>query len=123
MKTLLKTAAQVVIFILLARLSDAIVKWLHLPVSGSIVGIIILFTLLQLKVIRMEWIELGSKWLLAEMLLFFIPAAVGITNYKSLLMHSGIFIFLSIFISTIAVMVFAGLIGERIAGKWGGEAQ
>ncbi|WP_169081643.1 CidA/LrgA family protein [Paenibacillus sp. PL91] len=123
MKTLLKTAAQVVIFILLARLSDAIVKWLHLPVSGSIVGIIILFTLLQLKVIRMEWIELGSKWLLAEMLLFFIPAAVGITNYKSLVMHSGIFIFLSIFISTIAVMVFAGLIGERIAGKWGGEAQ
>jgi holin-like protein len=123
MKTLLITAAQVGIFILLAGLSDAIVKWLHLPISGSIVGIIILFALLQLKVIRMEWIELGSKWLLAEMLLFFIPAAVGITNYKSLVVHSGIFIFLSILISTIAVMLFAGLIGERIAGKRGGEAQ
>jgi holin-like protein len=123
MKTLLITAAQVGIFILLAGLSDAIVKWLHLPISGSIVGIIILFALLQLKVIRMEWIELGSKWLLAEMLLFFIPAAVGITNYKSLVVHRGIFIFLSILISTIAVMLFAGLIGERIAGKRGGEAQ
>ncbi|WP_053376307.1 CidA/LrgA family protein [Paenibacillus sp. FJAT-27812] len=123
MGKMLKTAVQVLLFIVLAQLSDAIVAWLHLPVSGSIVGIVILFSLLQLKVIRMEWIELGSKWLLAEMLLFFIPAAVGITNYKSLVIHSGIFIFLSIFISTIAVMLFAGLIGERLAGKRGEEAR
>jgi holin-like protein len=123
MRKLLKTTAQVLLFIVLAQLSDAIVEWLHLPISGSIVGIFILFALLQLKVVRMEWIELGSKWLLAEMLLFFIPAAVGITNYKSLVVHSGIFIFLSILISTIAVMLFAGLIGERLAGKRGGEAR
>ncbi|OBZ17482.1 CidA/LrgA family protein [Bacillus sp. FJAT-26390] len=123
MGKMLKTAVQVLLFIVLAQLSDAIVAWLHLPVSGSIVGIVILFSLLQLKVIRMEWIELGSKWLLAEMLLFFIPAAVGITNYKSLVIHSGIFIFLSIFISTIAVMLFAGLIGERLAVKRGEEAR
>jgi holin-like protein len=110
----LKTAVQVIFFILLAEVSDGIAALLHLPVSGSVVGILLLFGLLQLKLIRMEWIELGSKWLLAEMLLFFIPAAVGITNYKSLIIHSGIVIFLTILCSTILVMVLAGMLGERL---------
>lgn len=123
MKTLLKTAAQVVFFILFAEISDIIVELLHLPVPSSVVGIILLFSLLQLKVIRMEWIELGSKWLLAEMLLFFIPAAVGITNYKSLIFHSGIFIFMTIFFSTILVMLLAGILGQRISSKRRGEVQ
>ncbi len=123
MKNLFKTAAQVVFFIILAEVSDVIVAKLYLPVSGSVVGIMLLFGLLQIKAIRMEWIELGSKWLLAEMLLFFIPAAVGITKYKSLILHSGMVIFITIFCSTILVMVLAGILGERMVRGRREEAQ
>ncbi|MCR8630974.1 CidA/LrgA family holin-like protein [Paenibacillus radicis (ex Xue et al. 2023)] len=112
MRLLLKTIFQVVLFIILARISNFIVEWLHIPVPGSIVGIIIMFTLLKLKVLRLDWIEYGSKWLLSEMLLFFIPSTVAIINYKSLVIHSGARIALTILLSTIAVMICTGLMGQ-----------
>ncbi|MFD0678000.1 MULTISPECIES: CidA/LrgA family protein [unclassified Paenibacillus] len=112
MRLLLKTIFQVVLFIILARISNLIVEWLHIPVPGSIVGIIIMFTLLKLKLLRLDWIEYGSKWLLSEMLLFFIPSTVAIINYKSLVIHSGARIAITILLSTIAVMICTGLMGQ-----------
>lgn len=112
-----KTVCQVVFFIVVARIADALVAWLYLPVPGSILGIALLFALLRLGVIRLSWIDRGSKWLLGEMLLFFIPAAVGIINYGSLVTSSGWQIALTIMASTAAVMACAGWIGERIAAN------
>jgi holin-like protein len=117
MKKLLKTILQIIAFIGIAQLSDIIVQWAHLPISGSIVGIAITFALLQLKVIRIEWVELGSKWLIGEMLLFFIPAIVGIINYRSLVLHSGLWITITIVCSTIAVMLCAGLVVQRMGRR------
>ncbi|NOU98073.1 CidA/LrgA family holin-like protein [Paenibacillus sp. LMG 31456] len=117
MKLLLKTIIQVLLFIVLARISNLIVAWLHIPVPGSIIGIIILFTLLKLKVLRLDWIEYGSKWLLSEMLLFFIPSTVAIINYKNLVIHSGFRIAIIILCSTIAVMICTGLMGQLFMGR------
>ncbi len=123
MMTLTKTIVQVALYILLAKIADLIVEWLHAPIPGSIVGIAILFVLLKLRIVKLDWIELGTRWLLGEMLLFFIPAAVGIVNYRSLVMNSGLQIALTIVLSTAAVMVCSGLIGERIAVRKKEEAK
>ncbi|MEF2245719.1 MULTISPECIES: CidA/LrgA family protein [unclassified Paenibacillus] len=117
MKSLFKIIVQVLFLIILAKFCDFLVQWMHLPVPGSIVGIIILYTLLKLKIIRLNWIEMGSQWLLSEMLLFFIPATVSIINYKALIMHSGIQVLATILGSTIVVMLCAGLIGQRISNR------
>ncbi|MET3290559.1 UNVERIFIED_CONTAM: holin-like protein [Brevibacillus sp. OAP136] len=117
MNRLLKLIGQVLFFIVIAKLADAVVAWLHLPIPGAILGICALFALLKLKVIRLDWIETGSKWLLSEMLLFFIPATVGIVNYKSLVMTSGLWIALTIICSTIVVMLCSGLIGQMITRR------
>jgi holin-like protein len=117
MKTWIKTIVQVLFFIIFAKLADACVGWLHIPVPGSVFGIVLLFGLLKSKVVRLDWIELGSKWLLAEMLLFFIPAAVGIINYKSLVIHSGFPITITIIGSTIIVMVCTGLVGQWVSNR------
>jgi len=112
MKSLFFLLAQILFFVILAKTADLLVNWLHLPIPGSIVGIALLFALLKLKIIRLSWIERGSKWLLAEMLLFFVPAAVGIIKYQDLVIHSGLFIFLTIALSSLAVMSCSGLIGQ-----------
>ncbi|RNB90439.1 CidA/LrgA family holin-like protein [Brevibacillus fluminis] len=117
MNRILKLIGQVLFFIVIAKLADAVVAWLHLPIPGAILGICTLFALLKLKVIRLDWIETGSKWLLSEMLLFFIPATVGIVNYKSLVMTSGLWIALTIICSTIIVMLCSGLIGQMITRR------
>lgn len=116
-RQLLVTIAQIVFFIAIARLSDALVDWLDLPVPGAIVGILLLFALLKLNVVKLRWIDRGADWLLAEMLLFFIPAAVGVIQYKSLVAHSGLRMVTVILVSTVAVMACAGWIGERIAAR------
>ncbi|MEW9701659.1 CidA/LrgA family protein [Paenibacillus sp. SI8] len=115
MRSLFQTMIQIALFIGIAKFSDALVRWLHIPVPGSIVGIVLLFGLLKTKIIRLHWVEKGSSWLLGEMLLFFIPAAVGIMNYKSLVIHSGLSITITIVGSTIVVMLCAGLMGEWAA--------
>lgn len=115
--------AQIAFFIALARLSDALVERLRLPVPGAIAGILLLFALLKLKIVKLQWIDKGADWLLAEMLLFFIPAAVGVVKYKSLVAHSGLRIAAVILISTIAVMACAGWIGEKIAARRRGNAE
>jgi len=117
MRSLLPLTLQILFFILIARLADQLVKWFHLPVPGSIVGIAILFALLKSGIVRLRWIERGSKWLLAEMLLFFIPATVGIMKYTSLIAHSGLIIAATIACSTIAVMLCSGLIGQWVSGR------
>lgn len=122
-KSAIKTIAQIVFFVVLAKAADFAVELLRLPVPGSIVGIVALFVLLKLGIIKLEWIELGSKWLLAEMLLFFIPATVGIVNYKSLVVQHGISIAFVILCSTFIVMLCAGLTGEWMAGRKEREAQ
>ena len=122
-KALFATILQIAFFILLSKGADAVAKGLNLPIPGTILGILVLFALLELKVIKLDWIELGSKWLLAEMLLFFIPATVGIVHYKSLVVHQGIAIAIVILCSTFAVMLCSGLMGQWFSAKQRSERQ
>ncbi|MGE5702604.1 MAG: CidA/LrgA family protein [Clostridia bacterium] len=114
MKTMFKTVAQVLFFVILAKLANLLVQWLHLPVPGSILGILMMFILLKCNVIQLNWIDSGAKWLIAEMLLFFIPSVVGIINYKELVLHSGLGIASAIIFSAIVVMISSGLAGQFI---------
>ncbi|MBB6736001.1 CidA/LrgA family protein [Cohnella zeiphila] len=110
-----KTAAQIALLVAFAKAADLLVAWLHAPVPGSVAGIALLFALLKLRILRLEWVELGAKWLLAEMLLFFVPAAVGIVDYGSLIAASGWRIVLTIAASTAIVMIVSGWVGGRVA--------
>jgi holin-like protein len=96
---------------------------LSIPIPGSMFGLILLFLALCLNLVKLEWVEKGGNWLLAELLLFFIPSAVGIVNYDDILSLQGVEIVLLISISTIIVMGMTALIAERITGKRRGEAR
>ncbi|OXM86468.1 CidA/LrgA family holin-like protein [Paenibacillus rigui] len=115
MRTFVKSTLQVLIFIIISYVMNRIADTLHVSIPGSILGLGLVFVLLQTKVIKLEWLDLGAKWLLAEMLLFFIPPAAGMIQYKALLLNSGFRIVLVVVISTVLVMVCAGLVAEWIA--------
>jgi holin-like protein len=98
-----------------SKMMNELASLLHFPVPGSILGMLIVFALLQAGVIRLEWIDAGAKWLLAEMLLFFIPAAVGVLPYKGLLLGNGLQIAAVILCSTLIVMACAGAVAQGLA--------
>ncbi|GIP00212.1 holin-like protein CidA [Paenibacillus lautus] len=117
MINMLKGTLQVAGFMLLSLGMDQLATWLNIGIPGSILGIIVLFILLETKVLRLEWIELGANWLLAELLLFFIPAAVGIMKYFPMLEAEGLQILAVVLFSTVIVMVSSGLTAGFISSR------
>jgi holin-like protein len=112
--TAIKAVTQILFLCLLSLFSNVIVQFFHLPLPGSIIGIFILFLLLETKIIPIKWIELGANLLLAELLLFFIPSAVGIIKYESLLESDGLRLLLVIVLGTVIVMASTGLAAKVI---------
>lgn len=114
---LLKTIAQVIFFIVFAQLCRLLSDHFNLPIPGAIIGIVIMFMLLKLNIIKLEWVELGAKVLIAEMMLFFVPSVVGVMQYKELIVTQGIHILLTIIISTIFVMLSSGYVSEWLSKR------
>ncbi|MDO7906391.1 CidA/LrgA family holin-like protein [Paenibacillus sp. JX-17] len=117
MARVIKGILQIAVLMAFSYIMNLGASALHLPVPGSIIGIVILFALLQLKWIRLSWIEIGAGWLLAELLLFFIPSAVGIMNYFPMMEHDGLRILFVVLLSTFLVMAATGLIATVIAKR------
>ncbi|KOP66075.1 holin [Bacillus sp. FJAT-18019] len=117
MINMMKGTLQVAGFMLLSLGMDRMAKWLDWGIPGSILGIVVVFILLETKILRLEWIELGANWLLAELLLFFIPAAVGIMKYFPMLEADGLQILFVVVFSTIIVMVSSGLTAGFISSR------
>ncbi len=92
-------------------------EWLGLNIPGSILGLVILFLLLKFNIIKLKWVEVGGNWLVAELLLFFIPAAVGVLQYKDLILGSGYKILIILLTSSSIVMICSGLLAEKLATR------
>lgn len=108
---------QVTVLFFISIAMNKISQLLHLPIPGSILGIIVIFTLLKTNLIKLAWIEQGANWLLAELLLFFIPSAVGVMKYIPMLESDGVRILIVVVSSTLIVMISSGLIAVRIAKR------
>jgi len=119
MVNMLKGTLQVAGFMVLSLGMDQLAAWLNIGIPGSILGIVVVFILLETKILRLEWIELGANWLLAELLLFFIPAAVGIMKYFPILEAEGLQILVVVLFSTVIVMVSSGLTAGFISSRKG----
>ncbi len=117
MKNIIKGSLQVAGFMLLSTLMSQLAKLAHIPIPGSILGIAVVFILLETGVLKLEWIELGANWLLAELLLFFIPAAVGVMNYFTVLEADGFRILAVVLLSTVLVMAGSGLTATLISSR------
>ena len=100
---------------------NSIARLLHLPIPGSIIGLVLLFLLLQFHIIKLEWIELGAGLLLSELLLFFIPSAIGVIDYDSLFGAQGVKAVLVIVVSAIVVMFATGFTAQWLEQRKNGD--
>ncbi|QUY47422.1 CidA/LrgA family protein [Serratia plymuthica] len=112
--TRLQVPVQVALYAVLFLIADRLVKQFHLPLPANIVGMLLMLALILLRILPLSWVRAGSRWLLAEMLLFFVPAVVAVVNYAQLLMVEGWKIFLVIAISTMLTLGATGLVVDRV---------
>ena len=95
-------------------LGSAVKMIVPIPIPAAMVGLLLLFLSLLLGIVKLEWVEQGGNWLLAELLLFFIPSAVGIVNYEEMLSWQGFKSILLIGISTFIVIGSTAFIAEKL---------
>jgi len=94
-------------------LADFAVRALHLPVPGGVVGLLILLALLFCGGVVPRWVKAGADWLLSDMLLFFIPAAVAAVQYGGLFREDGWRLALVVVFGTLMVMVAVAFAVEQ----------
>jgi holin-like protein len=95
--------------------ADFAVRMFHLPVPGGVVGLVVLLALLFCGGVAPRWIKAGADWLLSDMLLFFIPAAVAVVQYGGLFREDGWRLALVVVGGTLMVMIAVAFAVEQAA--------
>jgi holin-like protein len=110
----LQVPVQVLLYAALFVFAEYLVDWLHLPLPANLVGMVLMFSLILCRIIPLRWVRAGSRWLLAEMLLFFVPAVVAVVNYAQLLLVDGWRIFAVIALSTLMVLGSTAWVVDKV---------
>ena len=76
----MKLYVQLMIIFMISLVGEGISSVFHLPVPGSIIGLVLLFLALQFKILRLRHISMVGNFLLANMTILFLPPAVGIMD-------------------------------------------
>lgn len=118
----LRSAPQVILVILAWGIAEFCVRTLRLPVSGGVLGLGFLLSLLLAGVVPLRSIKRGADWLLAEMSLFFVPAVLAVLDHRELLGSLAAKAVLVIVGSTAAVMAVTALLVELLLRAPGAPA-
>ena len=98
-------------------IGELLQSFFNIPLPGSIIGFLLLFAALMLKVYRLEWIESGAHFVLAFLPLYFIPATVGVIEYGELFSGKGMLLIPIVVVSTLLTMAAAGWISQYVAKR------
>ncbi|MBF9297957.1 MULTISPECIES: CidA/LrgA family protein [Mammaliicoccus] len=110
----IKIILQICMIYFITVLGSWIQDTLNIPIAGSIIGLVILFLLLQFKIIKEEWIKDGANLLLSTMIFFFIPSIVGAMNLVDQINAQFIFLIVLVIASTCIVALSSGYIAEKM---------
>ncbi|MGB8955907.1 MAG: CidA/LrgA family protein [Tumebacillaceae bacterium] len=105
---------QILLLCGLTAVGKGLTAWMGVPIPGSIIGFLLLFLLLQTKIVKLEWVEKGATFLLGRLLLFFVPPAVGIIEYQNVISTAGWRLIAVIVVGTLLVMSCTGLVAEFV---------
>lgn len=117
LKKALRLLVELAILCALFLLGGQLATWLGWPIPGGVMGLALLLILFASGVLKPAMLQMGAGWLMAEMLLFFIPALMSLLDYGSLIREEGWRILLVIAVSTLMVMVVTAMTVELVC-RW-----
>jgi len=105
---LLKVIMQIFLLWIIYYFSTWVVHFLHLPLPGSVMGMMILFTLLATGILKERWLSAATNPLLKHLSFFFIPIAVELMDWGDLFIEKGHLLFLPLVISILVALLITG---------------
>lgn len=104
----LKALGQLAILWAIYQGSTWFVAAVGLPIPGNVVGVMLLFALLCLGVIKLKHVELAADFLLRHLVFFFVPVAVGLMEWGQVFYDYGLTLFAAIVISAVLPLLTVG---------------
>lgn len=117
LKKVVRIIVQIGILNIFYYMGVGIVALLHVPLPGSVIGILLLALSLNFKIIKVEYIQDGAGFLIGVLTLFFIPATVGVIDYPELFSTTGLLIMLAVIASTLISIYVTGLLSQIVEKK------
>ena len=117
----MKILTQLAIILSVSLTGEVLSAVLPLPIPASIYGIVILFALLESRVLHVDDIRETSSFLIAIMSMLFIPAGVGLMTSFSLLSENLIAYIVITAVSTVVVMAVSGRAAQAVIRREGKE--
>ena len=111
---ILKCLIGFLILCLIQYSCNLLVKMTSIPFPAPILGIIVLFVLLQLNIIKREWIEDICAFMLKYMPLLFVPLSVGIISYYGIIEKNFLPILINVVGTTTLTLLLTAMFVENV---------
>jgi holin-like protein len=108
----LRFLGQLALLMVIYLIGNQVVLVTGLPIPGNVVGVALLYLLLNLGWVRLEHVQDAADFLLRHLVFFFIPVAVDLMNWGSLFYRYGLMLALAVIISTILTFLGTGLMAQ-----------
>lgn len=108
---------QFLIMLVIYLVGNSLVTWLHLPLPGSIVGMILLFAALSLGVCKLTWVENVAQLHIKHFTLLFIPSIIGVLHYTGTFQTEGFKLAVILAISSLVVLLVTAYTAEYYENK------
>lgn len=122
-KKIMITLFQLLLIILITSVGNLLQQFLHLPIAGSIIGLVLFYILLMTGVVKETWIKSGANLFLTTMIFFFLPSIVGVKNIIGQMDSNFVIFFLLIAFGTVTVAYLSGYIAEKSINRIKGRVQ
>ncbi len=100
---------------------NSIQSWFNISVPGSIIGMLILFIALSLRLCKADWAATGCQFFIRNMLVLFIPISVGLMTHFDLLVRNAMPILISTVGGSLLVLVCLALLTDYLDKSNGDE--
>jgi holin-like protein len=117
LKYLARLTTELAVLLAIYLLGCEMTLWFGWPIPGGVIGMLLLLLAFALGLVKPAALQMGAGLLMAEMLLFFIPALMSLLDYGALLRSDGWRILLVIGVSTLMVMLVTAFTVE-LTVRW-----
>lgn len=90
--------------------SNRVAEFSGLPVPGNVLGVVVLFALLALGVVKLDQVEDGADFLLRHMILFFVPFVVSLVEWGPVLAEYGLVMAVALVLSALIPFLTVGFL-------------
>ena len=108
----MKLLFQVFIILLFTFIGELISSVLPFSFPGSLIGLVLLFTALCFKIVKVSYVKDISNFLQKYMAFLFVPLCVGMMQYFDIIALHWLEIIILMVVSTVVTMIVTALVAK-----------